>query len=116
MRNDAPTVYTTESGRICPKCGQPVDRCICKKTSHPIGDGVVRVHRESKGRKGKTVTLITGLPLAEEPLRALLSELKRRCGTGGALKDGVLEIQGDHRDLLVEELKRRGYAARKAGG
>ncbi len=116
MKSDTPTVYTTESGRICPACGQPVDRCTCKKAARPLGDGVVRVLRESKGRKGKTVTLVTGLPLPDEALRALLSELKRRCGSGGALKDGVLEIQGDHRDLLVDELKRRGYAAKKAGG
>lgn len=116
MKSNTPTVYSTESGRICPNCGRPVGSCACKQSRRPLGDGVVRVSRESKGRKGKTVTLISGLPLADEPLRELLSELKRRCGSGGSLKDGVLEIQGDHRDVLVEELRKRGYAPKKAGG
>ena len=116
MRNETPTVYTSQSGRICPKCGKPVDDCVCKKPARPSGDGVVRIQRDSKGRKGKTVSLITGLPLAEDALHLLLSELKRRCGTGGALKDGVLEIQGDHRETLLAELKKRGFNARIAGG
>ena len=75
----------------------------------------MRVQRESKGRKGKTVTLITGLSLPEEQLRNLLSDLKRLCGSGGALKDGILEIQGDHRDNVLEELKKRGIKAKKVG-
>lgn len=118
MRNDNPTVYSTETGRHCPKCGKPLAQCACgkKPSARPAGDGVVRIFRESKGRKGKTVTLITGLALPENALRELLTEFKRMCGTGGALKDGVLEIQGDHRDTLLEALKKRGINAKKAGG
>lgn len=117
MRSDNPTVYSTErGGRLCPKCGRPIDRCICKqRAAAPIGDGVVRVSRESKGRKGKTVTLITGLALNEEAARAMLSDLKRACGSGGAYKDGVLEIQGDHRDNVLLELKKRGISGKKVG-
>ena len=116
MRNETPTVYTSQSGRICPNCGMPIGNCTCKKGARPNGDGAVRIKRDSKGRKGKTVTLITGLPLADDALHSLLSELKRRCGTGGALKDGVLEIQGDHRETLLTELKKRGFNAKIAGG
>lgn len=116
MRSENPTVFTTESGRMCPNCGKPIAECICgKKQVQPAGDGVVRVGRESKGRKGKTVTLVSGAPLDDEALHALLSELKRLCGAGGTLKDGVLEIQGDHRDTVVEELKKRGFRVKKVG-
>jgi len=76
----------------------------------------VRVRREVKGRRGKTVTTISGVPLPADALRALAAELKRRCGTGGSAKDGVIEIQGDHRDALVEELEARGYTVKLAGG
>jgi translation initiation factor 1 len=116
MRDEYPTVYSSESGRICPRCGQPVANCICQKPARQVGSGVIRISRESKGRKGKTVTLICGLPLSDDDLRVLLSELKRRCGSGGASKDGVLEIQGDHRDLILVELQKRGYSAKKVGG
>jgi translation initiation factor 1 len=115
-RNDNPTVYSTESGRICPKCGRPVAACVCAKALRPKGDGVVRVRLESKGRGGKTVTTIQGLDLDDEALRALAAELKRRCGTGGTIKDGVIEIQGNHADLLVQELKQRGFTTKRAGG
>jgi translation initiation factor 1 len=119
MRDENPTVYSTELGRVCPKCGKPLDRCICKPGSQQAGkagDGVVRIFRESKGRKGKTVTLIKGLPLDEEGLRILLSDLKRMCGSGGSSKDGVLEIQGDHRESILSELKKRGFSPKIAGG
>ena len=79
-------------------------------------DGIVRVGRSTKGRGGKTVSTVTGVPLEADALRALAGELKRRCGTGGALKDGVIEIQGDHRDTLVAELEARGYRVKRAGG
>lgn len=117
MRNDNPTVYSTETGRICPRCGKPIAECICKKGApRPAGDGVVRVSRESKGRKGKTVTLVTGLALADAALQQLASELKRQCGTGGTLKDGVIEIQGDHRDTIFDILKKQSFNVKKAGG
>jgi translation initiation factor 1 len=110
-------VYTTESGRICPDCGRPLANCSCKKRSiRPSGDGVVRVALEKKGRRGKTVSIINGLPGSDDELRELASELKRRCGSGGTLKDGVIEIQGDHRDTLVVALEARGLAVKRVGG
>jgi len=92
-------------------------KCRCGKAeSAPAGDGIVRVRRETKGRGGKTVTAVSGVPLGGEALRSLASDLKRRCGTGGTTKDGVIEIQGDHRDTIVAELSRRGFTAKLAGG
>lgn len=115
---DSDVVYSTEHGRMCPACGRANAECVCeeKKKEKPQGDGRVRVSRETKGRKGKGVSLIAGLPLDEHELKALAKELKQRCGTGGTVKKGVIEIQGDHRDTLVEELVKRGYAAKKSGG
>lgn len=109
-------VYSTDSGRHCPDCSQPVDACICKQTLIPEGDGIARVRRESKGRGGKTVTTISGVPLAIDALQELASALKKRCGCGGSLKDGVIEIQGDHVELLIAELIKRGFKAKKSGG
>jgi translation initiation factor 1 len=79
-------------------------------------DGIVRVSRSTSGRKGKGVTLITGVPLEGNALKNLAKQLKQRCGSGGTLKDGVIEIQGEHRDLLVEELQKHGWSVKKAGG
>lgn len=112
------TVYSTEHGRICPDCDQPAARCRCpgKKKSAPGQGTGVRVSRETKGRKGKGVTNITGLPLNDDQLRSLAKELKQKCGSGGTAKSGVIEIQGDHRDILLEELKARGYKAKRSGG
>ncbi|WP_439886419.1 translation initiation factor Sui1 [Pseudomonas sp. MBLB4123] len=109
-------VYSTDGGRHCPDCGQPVDACICHKTQIPVGDGIARVRRETKGRGGKTVTTVSGVALAEDALKELASALKKRCGCGGALKDGVIEIQGDHVQLLLDELLKRGFQAKKSGG
>ena len=80
------------------------------------GDGIVRVGRETKGRKGKGVTVVTGVPLTADALDELGSKLKRICGSGGTVKDGVIEIQGDHRDLLVTELAKRGWTVKRSGG
>jgi len=115
------TVYSSEHGRLCALCGLPAKRCQCRANPRrtpetPAGDGVVRVGRESKGRRGKTVTTVRGVPLAGEALRELLAELKRLCGTGGAVKDEGLEIQGDHRDRLVGELEQRGFRVKRTGG
>lgn len=102
---------------MCPNCGQPLDRCACsQKSAPPQGDGIVRVSRESKGRKGKPVSLISGVALAEPALKELARELKQKCGSGGTINNGVIEIQGDHRDLLVGLLKEKGYQVKKAGG
>ncbi len=91
--------------------------CSCgKQPARPAGDGVARVRREVQGRKGKTVTTISGLALDEDALRALATELKRRCGTGGSAKDGVIILQGDHCDAAISLLRDRGYAAKRAGG
>ncbi|MFH0782645.1 MAG: translation initiation factor Sui1 [Pseudomonadota bacterium] len=111
------TVYSTEHGRICPDCDKPVFSCICrqKKAANPAKGGV-RVGRETKGRKGKGVTTISGLPLDSSGLEALAKDLKKRCGSGGTVKDGVIEIQGDHRDVLLEEMAKRGWPAKRSGG
>ena len=101
-------VYSSTRGRIRPSDPEPPRRAR--------GDGIVRVRRETQGRGGKTVTTISGVPLAGDALAALASELKRRCGTGGTAKDGVIEIQGDHRDVLRAELEARGYTVKLAGG
>ncbi len=85
-------------------------------SSQPKGDGVVRVARQTKGRKGKGVTLITGVPLRTDELKDLAKTLKQRCGSGGTVKDGIIEIQGDHRDALVKELSTRGWVVKKSGG
>ena len=115
--DDAVTVYSSESGRICPGCGRAVAKCACKRqTTVAAGDGVVRVSRSTKGRGGKCVTLITGVPLNEEGLTKLAKQLKQRCGTGGTVKDGVIEIQGDHRPAIVEALKLQGFQVKLAGG
>jgi len=116
-RDDPVMVYSTERGLVCPKCRVPVAKCRCgKEAPIPAGDGIVRVRRETKGRGGKTVTAVSGVPLGGEALRNLASDLKRRCGTGGTVKDGVIEIQGDHREAIVAELTRRGFTAKLAGG
>jgi len=109
-------VYSTELGRMCPSCGKPLTYCVCKQEKARGGDGNVRVGRETKGRKGKGVTIITGVPLAHEEMQALATHLKKRCGSGGTLKDGVIEIQGDHRDLVVGELQKRGWNVKRSGG
>ncbi|MEJ2245827.1 MAG: translation initiation factor Sui1 [Acidobacteriota bacterium] len=110
-------VYSTSAGRICPGCLNPVARCTCRRNAaSPKGDGIVRVSRSSKGRKGKGVTLVTGVPLAGDELKALALKLKQRCGAGGTIKDGTIEIQGEHRDLLVAELAELGYRVKRSGG
>ena len=117
MPTNSRTVYSTETGRICPDCGQPIAACRCKKPhTRSNGDGIVRVSLDKKGRHGSVVTLITGLPGSDEALKTLTAELKRRCGAGGTLKDGVIEIQGDHRDALIAALQSKGFRPKKAGG
>lgn len=109
-------VYSTETGRQCPDCRQPVAACTCGQPQLPAGDGVARVRRETKGRGGKTVTTVSGVPLVGEELKTLAAALKKRCGSGGALKDGIIEIQGEHVELLLTELQARGFKAKKSGG
>ena len=111
-------VYSTDHGRMCPACGNPADQCVCKQAASdiPAGDGIVRVCRETKGRKGKGVTTISGVPLSAAELKRFARELKARCGSGGTVKDGVIEIQGDHRDALIEILKSKGWTVKRSGG
>jgi translation initiation factor 1 len=114
-------VYSTETGRICPKCQSPTSACRCKKKrSEPKSqikpDGIIRIRREVKGRKGKTVTTISGFLLSDNDLNLLSKQLKRHCGTGGSFKDGVVIIQGDHRDTIKSLLEGQGYLVKLAGG
>jgi len=110
-------VYSTRHGSMCPRCRQPLKKCACgRELSVPRGDGIVRVGRQTQGRKGKGVTVVTGVPLTAPELARLGKELKKKCGTGGTVKDGVIEIQGDHRDRLVAELQARGWTVKRSGG
>lgn len=113
-------VYSTEKGRLCPGCGEELSACICDELADKERiaalDGTVRIRRETSGRKGKGVITISGVPLAEKELKTLLKKLKQRCGTGGALKDGILEIQGDHRDTIKQVLEAEGFKVKLAGG
>ncbi|MDN3523129.1 translation initiation factor Sui1 [Halomonas ramblicola] len=113
-------VYSTEHGETCPECRQPIADCRCTEQAEQARlaalDGIVRIRRETSGRKGKGVTTVSGVPLPADELKALAKALKKRCGTGGAVKDGVIEIQGDHRESLKAELEARGYRVKLAGG
>ena len=114
---DSGLVFSTEHGRMCPACRKPTAKCACRTTSSAAkGDGIVRVSRETKGRKGKGVTLITGVALDTDNLKKLAKQLKQKCGSGGTLKQGIIEIQGDHRDVVIEELKAKGYTVKQSGG
>jgi translation initiation factor 1 len=111
------TVYSTDTGRTCPGCGHPVKQCCCsREKSRQACNGVVRVSRQTKGRKGSGVCLITGVPLGVEELKNLAQQLKKKCGSGGTVKNGIIEIQGDHREVLVDALTKLGYTAKLAGG
>ncbi|MEN5163016.1 translation initiation factor Sui1 [Achromobacter kerstersii] len=111
-------VYSTESGRMCPECRQALAQCQCKPAARavPAGDGVARVSRETKGRGGKSVTLVRGLALEPMALAVLGKELRTACGSGGTVKDGVIEVQGDHCDRIIDALTTRGHRAKRAGG
>ncbi|AKO53279.1 translation initiation factor SUI1 [Marinobacter psychrophilus] len=115
-KHEGGLVYSTDQGRMCPRCRHPQERCTCSREQRPLGDGVVRISRETKGRKGKGVTLISGIPLAEKELKAYTKELKVKCGTGGTLKDGIVEIQGDQRDILLPLLMQKGWVVKRSGG
>jgi len=100
-------VYSTDGGRVSEKP---------QNTEAPTGDGIVRIQRSSKGRGGKTVSVITGVPLVGDELKSLAKKLKQVCGTGGAVKEGNIEIQGDHRDTLKATLEKLDYKVKLAGG
>jgi translation initiation factor 1 len=110
-------VYSTDSGRMCPHCRQPQAQCNCRAAAaRPAGDGIVRVSRQTKGRAGKGVTLVKGLDLDDAALIALGKQLKTACGSGGTVKDGVIEVQGDHVERVMELLKAQGHSVKRAGG
>lgn len=106
-------VYSTSHGQMCPDCRRPAAACDCRHRQAPVGDGKVRVRLDTKGRKGKGVTVISGVPLPPDQLAALGGELKRRCGSGGTVKGGIIEVQGDHRDRVVEALSGKGWSIRR---
>ncbi len=109
-------VYSTDSGRMCPGCRQPAAACTCKQKAAPAGDGKVRVSRETKGRGGKAVTLVRGLPLEADALAALGKQLRTACGTGGTVKDGVIELQGEHVERVMASLQAGGWTVLRSGG
>ena len=109
-------VYSTDGGRMCPRCRKPLQQCTCGQASAPRGDGNLRVSRDSKGRGGKTVTLVRGLALDAAALEALAKQLRSACGAGGTVKDGVVEVQGDHTVRVLAWLTEQGFKAKPSGG
>ncbi len=103
---------------MCPVCRKPIAQCACKRVTAaaPPSDGPIRVLRESKGRGGKTVTIVRGVPLSPPDLDSLGKQLKSACGSGGTVKDGVIEVQGDHCDKVMALLQAQGYKGKRAGG
>lgn len=118
-RTSGRVVYSTDRGRLCPDCGTVKADCRCrllKPVASPGGDGIVRLRRESKGRGGKAVTVISGLPETGEALKARAKALKQRCGVGGSVKNGEVEIQGDQRSTIKTYLEAEGLKVKIAGG
>lgn len=109
-------VYSTDQGRLCPECNNPIDDCSCQATDALLGSGNVRIQLETKGRKGKGVTLIKDLAMTAEELKTLAKKLKNHCGVGGAVKEGTVEIQGDQREKVIRFLADMGIKAKLAGG
>jgi len=109
-------LYSTDRGRMCPECRQPVTRCPCKARSCPATKGVIRVSLQTKGRGGKSVTLVKGLLLDAAALAVLGKQLRAACGSGGTVKDGVVEVQGDHVGIVLAALQKQGHAVKRAGG
>jgi translation initiation factor 1 len=121
MADNSRLVYSTDSGRICSDCRKPVKDCSCKKKKPKFQtniqlDGIIRIRRETKGRKGKTVTSISGFQEGSDDLRQIAKKLKSQCGTGGSIKDGVIIIQGDHRQTIQSELQKQSFKVKLAGG
>lgn len=110
-------VYSTETGRVCPGCQQPLAQCVCKAAAKAAvtGDGAVRVTLQTKGRGGKAVTVVKGVALDAMALAVLGKQLRAGCGAGGTVKDGVIEVQGDHVELVLAMLTKQGHRAKKGG-
>jgi translation initiation factor 1 len=115
-RGKARLVYSTGLGAICPGCGWPEKNCQCSSQREPSeaipGRIVAKLRMEKKGRGGKTVTVVAGLPNNAAFLRELCQELKRACGTGGAVDDGAIELQGDLRDRVRDHLAKKGFVVK----
>jgi translation initiation factor 1 len=110
-------IYSTGIGSLCPNCRRPVRECVCPKGAPGAAKpSVIRVGRETQGRAGKSVSTVTGLPLSVADIEALATKLKKRCGSGGTVRNGIIEIQGDHRDAIVAELTKMGWQAKRSGG
>ena len=110
-------VYSTEAGRLCPQCHRPVAGCICgRDRPATVGDGIVRLQRESKGRGGKVVTVVRGVCLGAKETQELTRALKQKCGVGGTVKGDSIEIQGDRRQVIKAELEKRGFSVKLSGG
>jgi translation initiation factor 1 len=119
MQNNSTTglVYSTDAGRMCPGCRMAIALCACSKTrAAPAGDGLVRVSLQTKGRGGKSVTQVKGLALDAVALATLGKQLRTACGCGGTVKEGVIEVQGDHCALVIATLAKHGHRAKRAGG
>lgn len=115
--SDTQKVYSSRLGRLCPTCEKPIADCHCKASKPmPTGDGIVRVRKELKGRNGKPMITIAGLLLSENELQAIAKTLKQKFATGGSVKNGIIEIQGDKRDEIVVELKKKGFTVKISGG
>jgi translation initiation factor 1 len=119
VNDENPTVYSSEFGRICPECKRPIKNCVCHKKnilpSKSKTDGTIRLRIDRKKRGGKSVTIIDGIIGNEKELKVLAKEIKKQCGTGGSVKEGLIEIQGDMRDFLFTFLQQKGYKVKKAG-
>jgi len=112
MQNSKP-VYSTEKGRICPGCCLPVDDCICAaQKNRTAGDGIMQVRLENKGRKGKTVTIISGASMGAMELRDLAARLRQKLATGGSVKKGMIIIQGNHKSRIIDLLEEKGHRVR----
>ena len=109
-------VYSTDAGRMCPACRQAIAQCVCKASaSVATGDGIVRISRETKGRGGKAVTVVRGLAMDASDLASLAKQLKAACGSGGTVKDGTVEVQGDHVTTIMAALQKQSYHVKRAG-
>jgi translation initiation factor 1 len=117
MSSNSRLVYSTSGDNSCKQCGKALAKCRCEKISKPssVPDGIIRLSRETKGRKGKGVTLISGFDLNEQDLKSMAKKLKALCGSGGTVKNGIIEIQGDHRNSLKEFLS-KDHSVKLSGG
>ena len=114
---NARPVHTSAIGALCSNCRRPVRDCVCPRGAPgAAGPPRPRVGRATQGRAGKGVTTVSGLPLSAAEIDALAAQLKKRCGSGGTVRDGVIEIQGEHRDTIVAELVKLGWPAKRSGG